>query len=43
MTDVKRPWRIGKRNLAIGTALGAEVDLAGAKALADAMTTIART
>ena len=36
--------RIGKRNLAIGTALGAEVDLAGAaKALADVMTTIART
>lgn len=42
LTEAADAARAGKRNLATGTALGAEGDAAKAKALVDAMLTIAR-
>ena len=42
MTEAADAARAGKRNLAIGTALGAEADAARAKALTYAMNAIAR-
>lgn len=42
LADAAEAARIGQRNLAIGTALGAEADAARAKALTYAMNAIAR-